>query len=405
MTNSEIKHQISARVFKGEVFAGTLSRTDKSCIFEYDASYSGGDLAFSLPRSNPKHFVSGSSLHPFFAGLLPEGYRLRALTRYLKTSEDDLMSLLMAVGQDCIGDVSIVHDADANVFSEPALDLSRLNEVSFDDVFQKSLDLSARDADSSIPGIQNKISAGRISFPLKSRKAATRYILKLNSEEFPDLVENEYFFMKLAKTCGLDVAKTEIIHDKDGKSGLLVERFDRHYETKPKRVIKVHQEDACQFLNRYPSEKYRLSYREIADGIQQWCTAPIPNILTLLKWIAYSYLIGNGDLHAKNISIQIHPSTKHVALTPAYDFLSTLPYGDQHLALKFEGKDDGLNRRMFCEFGERYGIHSKAVERMLDQLLTDLNGKLALFETIPLRSPKKATQILAVTKGRMGDLG
>ena len=40
--------------------------------------------------------------------LLPEGRRLGALRRAVKTSADDELSLLLAVGADAIGDVQVV---------------------------------------------------------------------------------------------------------------------------------------------------------------------------------------------------------------------------------------------------------------------------------------------------------
>jgi serine/threonine-protein kinase HipA len=49
--------------------------------------------------------MNGDNLPPFFAGLLPEGRRFSALVKKLKTSEDDLFSLLAMVGTDCIGDI------------------------------------------------------------------------------------------------------------------------------------------------------------------------------------------------------------------------------------------------------------------------------------------------------------
>lgn len=45
---------------------------------------------------------------PFFAGLLPEGRRLTALRGAVKTSADDELSLLLAVGGSTIGDVTVL---------------------------------------------------------------------------------------------------------------------------------------------------------------------------------------------------------------------------------------------------------------------------------------------------------
>lgn len=55
---------------------------------------------------------------------------------------------------------------------------------------------------------------------------------------FPRLSESEHFFMRMAAACGLQVAETRLLHDTDGRSALLVARFDRDAGTR------VAQEDA-----------------------------------------------------------------------------------------------------------------------------------------------------------------
>ena len=106
----------------------------------------------------------------------------------------------------------------------------------------------------------------------------------------------------------------------------------------------------------------------IAEGIERFCTAPIIDIATFIQLVAFSYIIGNGDLHAKNVSILTSPITRRTELTPAYDLLSTLPYGDNRMALKFEGRDDNITRSDFLNFGKRHGVRRRVVESILDDL-------------------------------------
>lgn len=63
-------------------------------------------------------------------------------------------------------------------------------------------------------------------------------------------------------------------------------------------------------------------------------------------------MIGNGDLHAKNVSLLW---TDVVSLNPAYDLLSTLPYPhlSPNMALLLEGKDVNFKVDDFVAFGER----------------------------------------------------
>lgn len=342
-----------ADVYRGDALAGRISRTKHGSIFEYDVRFEG-DVAFCLPRALGRFETRGVNLHTFFAGLLPEGLRLSALVKRVKTSKDDLLSLLIAAGTDCVGDVSVVPVGARPRDASPAVDLRTLSEISFAEVLAKSL---GSPDEPSLPGVQEKISAGMISRPVRSRRAS---ILKLNPPAVPRLVENEHFFMKAARACGLDVAETRLVHDRDGVSGLLVTRFDRRDGER------LHQEDACQLLDVYPADKYRLSIREVMAALEI-CSAPMVERLELLRVVAFSYLIGNGDLHGKNVSVRVVDG--RVELTPAYDLLSTVPYGDTHMAMKLDGRDARLRRSSFIAAGERFDLRRRAVEAALDELV------------------------------------
>lgn len=224
------------------------------------------------------------------------------------------------------------------------------------------------------------------SFPVRSVEKKRAQILKLTPSEFPRLVENEQFFMRLAKTVGIEAAETRIVHDRDGEAGLLVDRFDR-LPDKSGVLHKLHQEDACQLLDRYPADKYRLSLADVSRALEV-CSAPVTDRLKLLRLQAYSYLIANGDLHGKNVSVQVLGA--RIALTPAYDMLSTLPYGDRALALALEGRDDKLKASHFVAFGERVGVRAKATERVLEALCRGVAAALPRLSEIGLAAAKQA---------------
>ncbi|MCB0311098.1 MAG: HipA domain-containing protein, partial [Bdellovibrionales bacterium] len=285
-------------------------------------------------------------------------------------SSDDMFSILAASGPDCVGDVfvSLSSKPDSTRTQQP---LEDSDSVSFHDLFERSIsspEYSVRLQDSSVPGIHPKLSAEMISFPLTVKKRKKRYILKLAPAKFPKLVENEFFFTQMARACGINAAESKIIHDKTGQSGLLVERFDRYYDEQTKQILSIHQEDACQFLDRYPQDKYRLPMRSIANGLKLYCTAPVLEIGKLIALKAFSYLILNGDLHAKNISIVSEPRTERIVLSPAYDLVSTLPYGNNQMALEFEGRRDNLKLRDFISFGAAFGVRDKAVRAIIEDL-------------------------------------
>ena len=348
-----------ADVYQGENLVAYIERTNEGTALHFipGATLRNGCLATTLPyRSEP---ILSQSLPPYLLNLLPEGARLELILKAAR-NRDDFLGLLTRLGWDTIGDVAILPHG-AELGEHPvSVPQSKLSKVNFWDLFYEGI--SDR-PDAAIPGAQEKISSSTIAFGIR-RESCPSAILKLNPKKYPMLVQNEEFFLRMARGCGIESNRAGVVQDRDGNSGLLVERFDRIKEGKV--IYKLHQEDACQLLNTVPGNKYDVSMRDIAEKIQDICTAPIVEIQRLLQLYAFSYLIGNGDLHAKNISVLWG---RAVRLSPAYDLLSTLPYPiDQHMALSLDGKNDNFRVADFMAFGERYGVPSIATEMMIHNL-------------------------------------
>ncbi len=117
--------------------AATLTRTEAGIEFAYDEAWldeGKQPVATTLPLTADPVRTPGGSLPAYFAGLLPEGRRLGALRRAVKTSADDELSLLLAVGADAIGDVAVVPEGDAWAATAPALEVDDFAEVSFAEI-------------------------------------------------------------------------------------------------------------------------------------------------------------------------------------------------------------------------------------------------------------------------------
>jgi serine/threonine-protein kinase HipA len=359
----------AADVYKKDRLAGVLGRRLDSVEFSYRADYLASDpvpVARTLPVTDRPVVAAGGSVPPFFAGLLPEGVRLTALTRRLKTSADDMLTLLVAVGAETIGDVRVYPAGAAPVEPVPAGGITDWRDADFDELFQRSVGTAGDWRESAaLPGVQVKVSTEMISFPVAG-PAGDRWILKLNPPEYPRLVENEAFFLGMARACGLEVPAFHLAADRLGRSGLLVKRFERAH--RDDLVVRLAQEDACQLLNRYPADKYRLTYLEVCRAILEVSTVPAVDALRLVTLVAFSYLVGNGDLHAKNVSAG-ETLDGDVRLTPAYDLLSTIAYvGNDRLALPVDGRDDNLRRRHLVEFGARIGVRERPILHALDRM-------------------------------------
>lgn len=369
---------------------GTIHRTRTGSVFRYTEEFhrahagDPGGIARHLPYQMREVETRGFNLHPYFAGLLPEGLRLRALVRRAKASEDDMLTLLVAAGTDTVGDIAVARPGVRAATTTPSFERTAVDRVRFAELWERAT--GAVGDETPIPGVQEKVSPAMISFPIAGATSRAAYILKLNPPGMPRLVENEAFFMRAAAACGVPAARTWLVHDRDGAPGLLVERFDRRWDRAAKRLVGLHVEDACQLLDRYPADKYAVSTREVAEALET-TSAPVVARAALLRLVAFSYCICNGDLHAKNVSVV--DSAAGLVLAPAYDVLSTLPYGDRSMALPFEGRDVNLRRKDFVAFGGRFGVGERAVGHMLDDLLAAVPKLLPRLGEIGLERRKE----------------
>lgn len=362
-----------ADVYRGDELAGAFHRLPRSTVFEYDPAFVArhapheSGIASTLPYSIGRFESSASGVPTYFANLLPEGLRLCALRDRLKTSLADELSLLIAVGADPVGDVCVVPRGDPPWRPPVHLGAQTVEQEDFRELFRRSL--AGEIEDMVLPGIQEKVSGSTVSFPIRGRGHGAHYILKLNALGKDTLVQNEAFFMAMARGCRLEAPATRVVTDRRGEPGLLVERFDRVYAG-GSLARRLHVEDGCQVLDRYPGAKYEPSVRALVEGLISLVPAPGAEGVRLIRQIAFAYLIGNGDQHAKNLSLLWEPR-RGVTISPAYDMLSTLPYHDRHMALKLEGRDQDWKRRDFHALAERLGIRRMAVDRALDRLCQD----------------------------------
>ena len=380
----ELRFVGAADVYKRGRLAGHLRRDLAGVTFEYDDDYladpDAPSVATSLPRTTePVRTGSAGAVPPFFAGLLPEGRRLSALRRAVKTSADDDLTLLLAVGNDTVGDVQVVPAGSSPAGDHAGLDVTSWTDVRFADLYNELTGERLDPTRAGIAGVQVKVSARMISLPV--RRAHERFILKLDPPELPHLVENEHFFLGAAAQSGLPVATAEIVHDRDSRAGLLVRRFDRVDDAGAVRMLA--QEDACQVLGRYPADKYLVATEEVVSAVARVTQAPVVAARDLVRQVAFAFLTGNGDAHAKNFSV-VQTVSGEWRVTPAYDVPSSYFYGDFTMALPVNGKlDESIGRSDFVALGERGGVRARATEHLLDDLVDRVGLWLPGLDELP----------------------
>ncbi|MGV3617778.1 MAG: type II toxin-antitoxin system HipA family toxin [Fimbriimonas sp.] len=351
-------------VRRKDVPVGHIERTPTGGRFRYHEDWLAsielrdrGIAARMPPRAHPYEVDRIPSLPPFFINLLPEGSLLRRLSKRDRIAQDDLVSHLALLGEDTVGDVW------TSGISRPPYRLDA--DVPFREAYRRLLeDPTLPPPSTAIAGVQPKMSADRITLPYGL--ATPGAFLKLTEDErFVRAAENEAFFMRMAADCGLRTARTELVHDSKGESALLVHRFDRRKIGR--RVERLHQEDACQLLDLYPADKYHVSVEEVGEAIRREVVAWPPAALELILQFAFGYLIGNHDQHAKNVSV-LEVAPEQWSLSPVYDMVCTLVYGDHFLALKLNGTDEELQRADFLALADTFAVRRAAAEKALDRM-------------------------------------
>jgi serine/threonine-protein kinase HipA len=380
-----MRHRV-ADVYKAGVPAARLERHDGGTKFSYLPGYlaaGGPAVASSLPLSTEPVLSAAGAAPPYFTGLLPEGRRLNALRRSVKTSMDDELSLLIAAGANPVGDVQIVGHGEKPDPDEHAVQLDPKTPLDFDALLGDPglIDPVA------LAGVQDKLSAGMISMPVAS--AGRRFILKLNAPEFPHVVENEFAMFRYAARLRIPLSRVQLVRDVADRPGLLVERFDRVPLAggAPDEVQRLAVEDGAQVLGLYPADKYNVGYGQVCRALAEYCAAPLPALRNLAIQAAFAWLSGNGDLHAKNVSMVQQPSGEW-SIAPVYDIPSTVVYGDKTLALPLDGKRSGISRRHFLGWATGLGLPERAAVQALElglkaagPLLADLEAGTAFAST------------------------
>lgn len=295
-------------------------------------------------------------LMPFFSNLLPEERMRDYLAERAGVNPEREFFLLWALGRDLPGAVT-VRPADGEDWPPDALD--SIGEAERQAQEAKLLRFS-------LAGVQLKFSAlqgdsGGLTIPAKG--VGGGWILKLPSDKYLGVPENEYSMMTLARMLGMNVPTVGLV-DIDEIRGLpnevsrlsgkafVSERFDRLSDGGA-----VHAEDFAQIFSVYPRDKYKkASAANIAKVIS--IESDLDDIREFIRRLTFNTLIGNADMHMKNWSVY-YPDRRVARLAPAYDFLSTIPYiPDNEAALKFSRtrRFDEFNDEELSHLAERAGI-------------------------------------------------
>lgn len=266
----------------------------------------------------------------FFSNLLPEGHLRDYLAARAGVKPQREFFLLAVLGADLPGALNVAPMEQAEQSAGSAEREEQVPETALR---------------FSLAGVQLKFSAvmeASRGLTIPAGGMGGSWIVKLPSGRFPAVPENECTMMALARAVGIEVPLTELIDIRDirglpadagtmqGKA-LAVQRFDRGPTGET-----IHMEDFAQVFGLYPEDKYHhRSYANIAAVL--WAETGEGGTYEFFRRLVFSVLIGNADMHLKNWSL-LYPDRRTPVLSPAYDFVATLPYiPKDNLALTFGG--------------------------------------------------------------------
>lgn len=206
---------------------------------------------------------------------------------------------------------------------------------------------------------------------------------------FESLPLVEWIGLALAKEAGFTVPATALIAMPDGMPpALLVERFDIREGTDDHRLLAM--EDFCSVLDLLPQAKYDGTIERVARALRGLSTSPDEDLLTLMKRVVFAWLIADGDMHLKNMTVlkiaELGNTTfRSVRLAPVYDTLTTRVFPrleHDRMALKLNGKDERLKRADFLAVSALAGLRASDTNAAIDDVLKRMRAAVATI-TLP----------------------
>jgi len=379
------------KVWTDGVEAGLLDRSgDRGSTFVY------------LPDTIPHRAVSVTmpvrlaswdttfGLPPIFEMNLPEGVlRERLRLAFAKAAGTfDEFDLLSIVGRSQIG--RIRYTGDKEQLSED-VPLQSVEEILArrrgGDLLPYLIEKFA--VFSGISGVQPKILVRdeQASVPLKlaetrlsqSYRGATHIVKLWEPHEYPQLAANEYFCLRAAEKCGLEVPPYRLSED---AMALVIDRFD----LRPDGTYRGF-EDFCVLNARRTDEKYKGSYEtSIMKRLQEFAnsTHVHEDVEKLFALIALNCALRNGDAHLKNFAIVYEDVRLEARIAPAYDLVTTTVYLPKDtMALTLNGTTRWPNAKELRRLGETRMSSTpskvKGILARIEQAMADTLVEIRLY--------------------------
>ena len=215
-----------------------------------------------------------------------------------------------------------------------------------------------------------------------------KYILKPQTDLYPNLPEVEDLTMHLAELAKINVVPHSLIRFTDGELCYITRRIDRTATGE-----KLPMEDMCQLTERLTEHKYKGSYEQIAKAVARFSSVPRLDLVNYWEQVVFSWITGNADMHLKNFSLFSKEQGAY-RLTPAYDMLSTalvMPEDTEELALTLNGKKNKIRRGDFEVAMRASGLDEKVIANIFNKFLKASNEWFTFIDNSFLSEEMKKT--------------
>ena len=370
------------KVWSDAAEAGLLDRFGaRGSTFAYQTSAPPlRAVSVTMPVRVPSYNVPFGLL-PIFEMNLPEGVlRERLRLAFAKaTGTFDDFDLLGIVGRSQVGRIRYTGAHEDLQEDVPFQSVDEILEIRRGgELFRYLLDKFA--SFSGISGVQPKILVRDETTSVLLRKADHRlsqsyrgatHIVKLwEQHEYPQLAANEFFCLKVAEQCGLEVPLCRLAED---GLALVIDRFDLRSDSTYRGF-----EDFCVLNAKRTDQKYGGSYEtSILKRFTQFASSSHvgDDLERLFTLIVINCAIRNGDAHLKNFGIVYDDVQGEARLAPVYDLVTTSVYlPNDRMALTLNGSTNWPTAKELQRLGETRMGSSPARVRAILQRVADAMG-------------------------------
>jgi serine/threonine-protein kinase HipA len=401
---------------------GTLEVKKGQWKFIYATEWKDYSLSPNFPIATKKYedTANDKPVEWFFENLLPEG-RLRDLiaTRD-RIDPRDTWALLVRHGQDTAGALSLTPAGLAAATKEILLPLSQealQEKIKASRARNLPLMASWDEIRMSLAGAQEKlglrIDANGAMFLPEGSAPSTHIVKPENaSADFPYCPANEFFCMRLAHELKVPVPAVGLLHLPEAL--YVIERFDREPldAGADNAFRRLHQIDLCQAMGVAPSKKYEseggLGLRHLFEVLRgTFMDRPVVAANAVAQWIAFNYLIGNLDAHAKNIAFLMRG--QKAAVAPFYDMLCVeayLPSQTMAMSIAGENKPGWVEGAHWDAMSYEAGVAPRLVRGVLSRMSEDLPEAISKVigdeRLLPVERDFLREKVLPVIEDRRG---